>query len=243
MITIIDYGLGNLTSVKNALDKLGINNQISADLSILEKSDALILPGVGAAKAGMQNLKKKKIDQEIIAHVKKGKPFLGVCLGMQLLMSFSKEGNVECLNIIPGRVVILGMTQGEAWRRTPESKISDSGQKTQLSQAPLNGASQNVTDYDFKVPQIGWNNVEIQNSEFRIQNSLFKNIPDKSFFYFVHSYYCEPEDKSVIAGITEYGIEFCSVLQKENVWGAQFHPEKSSDAGLQMLKNFSKICT
>lgn len=198
MITIIDYGLGNLTSVKNALDKLGIENQISNDPSVLEKSEKIILPGVGAAGVAMKNLKEKNLDIAIIEHVKKGKPFLGLCLGMQLLMSFSEEGNVECLNIIPGTVKKL--------------KIN------------------------LKVPQIGWNNVGIRNNEL----GIMEDIENNSYFYFVHSYYCDPEDKNTIVGTTEYGIEFCSVIQKDNVFGAQFHPEKSADAGLQLLENFSK---
>lgn len=199
MITIIDYGLGNLTSVKNALNKLGVENQTSNESSALQNSDSFILPGVGAAGTAMKNLKDKNLDTAILENVKKGKPFLGLCLGMQLLMSTSKEGDVECLNIIPGRV------------KKFETRL--------------------------KVPQIGWNTVRIKKQELRIMNE----IKDESYFYFVHSYYCEPDDKSVVIGTTEYEIEFCSVIGKDNVFGAQFHPEKSGEAGLQLLKNFSLL--
>lgn len=201
MITIIDYGLGNLTSVKNALVKLGVKNQITNKISVLEKSDALILPGVGAADVAMKNLKDQKIDKVILEHVKKGKPILGLCLGMQLLLSFSEEGNVRCLDIIPGIVKKFNI--------------------------------------ELKIPQIGWNNVKITNNK----SSITNNISNNSYFYFVHSYYCSPDDKKVIIGTTQYGIKFASVIQKDNIFGAQFHPEKSDNVGLQLLRNFSEfIC-
>jgi len=198
MITIIDYGLGNLGSVKNALDKLGIVSMVSNSPGEIKSADGLILPGVGAAGEGMKNLKKTKLDKIIEQEIKKGKPILGICLGMQLLMSRSEEGNVNCLDIIDGQV----------------KKI----------------------DIKLKVPQIGWNTVQATN-----QCQLFKNIPQNSYFYFVHSYYCSPSDKNDEAGTTEYGTRFCSILQKENIYGVQFHPEKSGEDGLKLLKNFIDI--
>ena len=182
MIVIIDYGLGNLGSVKNTLDKLGVDSMISKSRKDIEKADALILPGVGSAKQGMKNLKERGLDKILINEIKKGKPFLGICLGMQLLFSESKEGSVRCLNIIKGKV------------------------------KQFNGKS-------LKVPQIGWNTVEQ-----KTENKLFKNIPKNSSFYFVNSYYCLPNDKSVIVGETEYEINYCSVLLKNNITATQFHP-------------------
>lgn len=197
LIVIIDYEIGNLASVKNALDALGIANQLTNNASLIQKADALILPGVGAAQEGMKNLKKRKLDTVIRNEIQRGKPFLGICLGMQLLFTESEEGNTKCLGIIDGKVKKF---------------------KTEL-----------------KIPQIGWNQVKIK------ENILFKNIPDKSYFYFVHSYYCEPENKNYSIATTAYGDEFCSVLQKDNIFATQFHPEKSSDMGLQFLKNFTEI--
>ena len=195
-IVIIDYGLGNLASIANALEKLGISYQISANVETIKTAAGLILPGVGAARQGMKNLKAKGLDKVITEQVKKGKPILGICLGMQLLLSFSEEGNVACLDLIKGNVKKF---------------------KTQL-----------------KVPQIGWNDVKITNNELVIT----KDISDNSYFYFVNSYYCEPNDESIVAATTDYGREFCSIFAKGNIFGAQFHPEKSGNAGLQLLKNF-----
>jgi len=198
MIVIVDYGLGNLGSVKNTLDKLGVISMISKSKGDIEKADALILPGVGSAKQGMENLKTQCLDKVLINEIKKGKPFLGICLGMQLLFSESEEGNVQCLNVINGKV-----------------KKFDSG---------------------LKVPQIGWNSVKQ-----KIKTNLFKNISSRSSFYFVNSYYCQPKDKSAIVGETEYGINYCSVLVKNNITATQFHPEKSGQIGQQFIKNFIKL--
>ena len=209
MIVIIDYGLGNLGSVKNTLDKLGVISMISKSKIDIEKADALILPGVGSAKQGMENLKTQFLDKVLINEIKKGKPFLGICLGMQLLFSTSEEGNVKCLNIIEGTVKRF--------------------------------------DSNLKVPQIGWNgikyeisNIKDQNDKLKIKN-LFNDIADKSSFYFVNSYYCQPEDKSICMGKTEYGVNFCSVLVKKNIIATQFHPEKSGPTGRQLITNWLKL--
>ena len=202
MIVIIDYGLGNLGSVKNALDKLGVDSMISREVKDIEKADGLILPGVGSAKQGMENLKKRKLAIILISEMKNGKPFLGICLGMQLLFSESEEGNVKCLNVINGKV----------------KKFNS----------------------ELKVPQIGWNEVRVKSEKLRVKN-LFKNIPNKSSFYFVNSYYCQPNDKSLIAAETEYGINYCSVLTKNNITATQFHPEKSGQAGRQLIKNWINL--
>lgn len=198
MIIIIDYGLGNLGSVKNALDKIGVDSQISRSASDIEKADGLILPGVGAAGEGMKNLKSYKLDTIVAQEVAKGKPILGICLGMQLLMSTSEEGNVDCLNIVKGKVKKFIIP--------------------------------------FKVPQIGWNVVNSKKNK-----KIFVGIPENSYFYFVHSYYCLPANAKTIIGKTTYEIQFCSVMQKDNVYGVQFHPEKSGSNGLLLLKNFANI--
>ncbi len=195
MIVIIDYGIGNLASVKNALDKLGVESKISSDSLVIKKAERLILPGVGAAGQGMENLKKLGLDKVIIEEIKKGKPFLGICLGMQLLFEKSEEGNVKCLGILKGSV--------KKFRKMR------------------------------KVPQIGWNQVNIKK-----KLNLFRGIDDNSYFYFVNSFYCLPKDKKIIAGLTDYGEEFASIVVNGNVVGMQFHPEKSGKVGFRLLENF-----
>ena len=197
MIVIIDYGVGNLASVKNALDKLGAKSVISSDPEVIKKAKALILPGVGAAGQGMKNLKEKGLDKVVINEIKKGKPFLGICLGMQLLFEKSEEGNVKCLGILNGSV--------KKFRKMR------------------------------KVPQIGWNQIDMKQ-----KSVLFKDLKDRSYFYFVNSFYCLPKDKKVIAGLTDYGETFASIVVKDNVMGVQFHPEKSGPVGFKLLENFAK---
>lgn len=199
MIVIIDYGLGNLGSVKNTLDELGVDSMISKSIDDIKKADAIILPGVGRAKQGMENLKKRKLDKILVSEIKKGKPFLGICLGMQLLFSESKEGNVKCLNVIEGKVKMFN-------------------------------------NKNLKVPQIGWNIVSQ-----KIDSNLFNGISKNGSFYFVNSYYCQPKDKSICIGETEYGVNFCSILVKKNIVATQFHPEKSGQVGRQFIKNWIKI--
>jgi len=205
MITIIDYGLGNLASVANALNKLGIPNQVSNSPNVIKKARVLILPGVGAAGQGMQNLKNLNLDKVIIEEIKRGKPFLGICLGMQLLFEESGEGNVACLEILKGVV--------KKYKK------------------------------ERKVPQIGWNEVKIQYSKIKMQNynskvkKILSNIKDLSYFYFVNSYYCEPDDTSIVVAESEYGEKFASIVMKDNIIATQFHPEKSGSIGQQLLKN------
>ena len=197
MIIIIDYGLGNLGSVKNALNKLGVDSIISNSIKVITAGSGLILPGVGSASEGMKNLRKSGLDKLIIKQVKNKKPILGICLGMQLLFSSSEEGNTRCLNVIEGKV----------------KKFNNK----------------------LKVPQIGWNQVKQKPSK------LFLSIKDKSYFYFVHSYYCQASEEKIIRGSTDYGINFTSVIEDKNIFGVQFHPEKSGENGLKLLKNFVDI--
>lgn len=198
-VVIIDYGLGNLASVANALQKLEIPFKISDDPIVIKNAKVLILPGVGAAGQGMENLKKRKLDIVIIEQAKKGILILGICLGMQLLMDWSEEGNVRCLGLIKGKVRKFNV--------------------------------------DLKVPQIGWNQVVFHHSG-QVRMTLLEAVENNVYFYFVNSYVCEPEDKSAISGVTDYGGNFCSVFEKDNIYGVQFHPEKSGEAGLKLLRQF-----
>lgn len=210
MIAIIDYGIGNLASITNALNRLKIESIITSNRDEMEKAAGFILPGVGAAGEGMKNLKERKLDKILTQEIKNGKPFLGICLGMQLLFEKSEEGNVFCLGILKGKV-----------KRFQKEK---------------------------KIPQIGWNAVKykiskIKNKKYKLNiKNLTTKIPDNSYFYFVNSFYCEPEDKSIIAAETIYGEKFTSVIIKDNIYATQFHPEKSGRAGMQLLLNFTQIC-
>lgn len=195
MITIIDYGLGNLASVSNALSALSIPYQITSKPAIIRTAKKLLLPGVGSAGTGMKNLKTSGLDRAITRTVKMGTPLLGICLGMQLLFSYSEENDTECLGILKGTV----------------KRFSG----------------------DLKVPQIGWNQVKQAQKD-----SLFENIPDKSNFYFVNSYYCEPQDLSARIGTTDYIHSFTSICRNGTCIGVQFHPEKSAPHGLTLLSNF-----
>jgi imidazole glycerol-phosphate synthase subunit HisH len=198
MIGIIDYKLNNLRSVQKAFEKVGASAFISSDVNELLTADKLVLPGVGAFGAAMQNISSLGLRGLIQRHVDAGKPLIGICLGMQLLFSRSSElGLHDGLNLIEGDVRLFPTT--------------------------------------VKIPHIGWNQVELQS-----RSSLMKSVQDKSFVYFVHSYYAEPKEPVTIA-TTEYGFGFTSAVQKNNVFGIQFHPEKSQVAGLQMLKNFSEM--
>ncbi len=199
MIVVVDYGLGNLRSVSKALEAVGAKVEISDNAGKIAEADALVLPGVGAFHRGMENLKTSGILPAILRSVKKGKPFLGICLGLQLLFTESEEhGLNRGLDIINGKVKKFA------------SRV--------------------------KIPHMGWNNVKLKAQSSKLK--VFKGIPDGSYFYFVHSYYVEPENKDVIAATTDYGREFVSAVNKENVWGVQFHPEKSGELGLKILENF-----
>jgi glutamine amidotransferase len=199
MIAIIDYGMGNLRSVQKGLEKSGFQAEITSEPEGAKKAQGIVLPGVGAFAEAMANLREKGLDLVIKEEVAKGKPLLGICLGLQLLFDYSEEGEgSEGLGIFSGRV-----------RRLPQH---------------------------LKVPHMGWNQVKIKKT-----NPLFTGVADNSYFYFVHSYYVDPEDEGIIAGTTEYGLEFVSMVAQDRIFGVQFHPEKSSSLGLQMLANFGRL--
>ena len=195
LIAIIDYQAGNLRSVQKALEKFGANAVISSEASLISAADAVVFPGQGACDSSMRNLKEGGLDSVVISAITSGIPFLGICLGLQLLLEESEEGEEPCLGIIKGKV-----------ERLP------------------NG---------LKIPHMGWNDVS-----FSSDHPVFNGIPDRSYFYFVHSYAAFLVDKGVVAGTTTYGKEFCSAIAFDNVVAVQFHPEKSGDTGLNIYRNF-----
>ena len=201
MIAIIDYDAGNIKSVEKALEKLGADVVITKDANVILSADKVILPGVGAFGDAMENLRKYKLDEVIYQVVEKKIPFLGICLGLQLLFEGSDE--------TPG-VQGLGILKGEILR-IPE--------KEQL-----------------KIPHMGWNSLHLQN-----EGRLFKGLNDHSYVYFVHSYYLKAEEEEIVKATTEYSVNIHASVEQGNVFACQFHPEKSSDVGLQILKNFVEL--
>jgi glutamine amidotransferase len=199
MIVIIDYGASNLRSVVNAVTRLGYQPRITSDAGEVLKAQAVILPGVGAAADTVANLKRLELASPIRQLIAEGRPFLGVCIGLQVLFTSTEEGGGhECLGIIPGQV-----------RKLPPG---------------------------LKIPHMGWNQVRQT-----ISHPVFGGIADEANFYFVHSYYVEPEDRSLVAGETEYGVRLCSVIVQGNLIATQFHPEKSGEVGLRLYGNFIKL--
>ncbi|MDH5769610.1 MAG: imidazole glycerol phosphate synthase subunit HisH [Nitrospirota bacterium] len=200
MIVIIDYGMGNLRSVENGFLKVGVKAKVVSDPKAVDNAHAIVLPGVGAFRDCMRNLTKMSLIEPIIKSIQKGKPYLGICLGLQILFTESEEfGLCKGLNILSGKVV----------------RFHESG---------------------LKVPHMGWNTIKILR-----RPPILNNIKDKDFFYFVHSYYVVPDNNDLIATTTEYGVTFTSMVWKENIFATQFHPEKSQELGLRILKAFGDL--
>lgn len=198
MIAIIDYGMGNLRSVQKGLEKAGYSGFITGNPADVLDAPGVILPGVGAFADAMENLHQSGMIEPIKQTVAAGKPFLGICLGFQLMYEASEEGGLFTgLGIFPGKV-----------RRLPPG---------------------------LKVPHMGWNELAI-----RRESPILEGIPSGSEFYFVHSYYVDPAEEDLTIATTDYGFSVCAVAGRGNTFGAQFHPEKSSDLGLRILHNFGK---
>ncbi len=202
MIAIVDYGVGNLYSIQRSLDYIGADSVVTGEKEIICKADKIILPGVGAFGDAIEKLRSTGLDKVIVEQAQKGKPLLGICLGMQMLFDQSYEyGQHEGLGLIRGQV------------------------------KPLFGDKK----YDLKVPQIGWNSLQ-----FVQECPLLKYIKNGDFVYFVHSYSAQNCDNSVVA-TTQYGHEVTAIVSSNNVYGTQFHPEKSGKVGLNILKAFCEV--
>lgn len=206
MIAIIDYGMGNLRSVQKGLEKVGFEAQITDDTNVVENAQGVILPGVGAFSDAMDNLKAAGMVDSIQRVTAKGTPFLGICLGFQLIFDSSDEGcsaedqPIKGLSLLPGMV-----------KRFP-------------------------ANMGLKVPHMGWNALQIKQPK-----PLLEGIPQGSECYFVHSFYVEPGSDAFVAAACDYGMSFCAVVAQGNIFGTQFHPEKSSSIGLKILENFGRL--
>jgi glutamine amidotransferase len=206
MIAIVDYGMGNLRSVQKGFEKVGFEAVVTADPRVVLQSEKVVLPGVGAFRDCMHNLEQGGFVEPLLRVIAEGRPFLGICLGLQLLFSESEEfGRYKGLGVIPGRVV-----------RFPVGMVENNEK--------------------LAVPHMGWNQIV-----FKHRPPVFSGITEGANVYFVHSYYVKPDDPSVVATTTGYGIDFCSAIWKDNIVATQFHPEKSQDIGLKILKNFGEM--
>ena len=199
MIAVIDYGVGNLRSVEKAFQFIGEEAAVSNDRTFILGADAVVLPGVGAFADAMNSLHKAGMYDVVKEALASGKPFLGICLGMQLLFDYSTEGGNEVrgLGVFKGSIKLL----------------------------PGGG--------QLKVPHMGWNSIRVSN-----ECSVFKGLPEKPYVYFIHSYYLEAEDRNIVAAAADYGITFDAAVCRGNVCATQFHPEKSGEIGLHILRNW-----
>lgn len=201
MIAIIDYGAGNIQSVNKALKHIGCDAFITRDKEQILKADGAVLPGVGSFGDTMDTMNSFDIKDTVIEYTKSGKPFLGICLGLQLLFPESEESpGAKGLGIFDGTITKIPSGEG------------------------------------LKIPHIGWNSLDIKKTD-----GLFKGIDQNSYVYFVHSYFLNATDKNIVSAQTEYGVRIDAAVEKGNIFATQFHPEKSGETGLKILKNFADI--
>lgn len=200
MITIVDYKAGNLTSVKRALDHLGIENRITPDPGLIRRAERIIFPGVGHAGAAMQVLKVRGLDSALVEAVRAGTPTLGICVGAQIILSRSEEGDTPGLNLLPGACIRF-----------------------------------RLRDESLKIPHMGWNAVTVTRP-----HPVLAHLRPGDEFYFVHSYYPQPEDPADVYATCDYGISLPVAIGRDNLFAVQFHTEKSGPVGLQLLKNFAE---
>ncbi|GAB4495084.1 MAG: imidazole glycerol phosphate synthase subunit HisH [Anaerolineales bacterium] len=218
MITLVDYNAGNLTSVRRALEHLGIPCQISADPDVVRCADKIIFPGVGAAGAAMSVLRERGLDSALKESFAKGIPILGICIGCQIILEHSEEDDTECLGLLAGKTI----------RFSPS--VSKSAHPLQN---PLTPSAHPLPD-PLKIPHMGWNAVTVTQP-----HPLLAHLRPGDEFYFVHSFYPQPADSAHIYAISDYGGEFPVAIGKDNLFAVQFHTEKSGAMGLRVLENFN----
>ncbi len=205
MIAIVDYGVGNIFSLCSSFKYIGADIELTSDVATIKRADKVIFPGVGAFRDAQNKLRATGLDKVVIGEAKSGKPFLGICLGMQMMLTKSFEfGEYQGLDIIPGNVVSM----------------------------------EGVVPKDFKIPHIGWNKLIFPND--KPKSPIFRYVNEGEHVYFVHSYYCTDCAPDTIA-TTEYGAELTAAIARDNVFGVQFHPEKSGEVGLNILRAFKEL--
>lgn len=213
MIAIIDYGMGNLRSVQKAIEVAGARAKVTSNPKDLEKAEKIVFPGVGAFGEAMAELRRRRLADPIAAALGKGKPFLGLCLGLQLLFEKSEEApGVKGLSILKGKSKRFNFSG---------SALGEMG--------------------SLKVPHMGWNTISGRPLHITGRPAILRGVPDGTYVYFVHSYYVIPEDMNIVLTTTRYGISFVSGIWKDNIYAFQFHPEKSQSVGLKVLRNFVRL--
>jgi len=226
MIAIIDYGMGNLRSVEKAFEKVGFDTVVTDKPEIIENADKIVLPGVGAFKDAKDGLQERGLIEPIKNHIKQNKLFLGICLGLHLLFTRSYEDGVhEGLDIVPGEVVRFN-----ADRLNLDNAVGQKEAAMTLDELPA------VNSQKLKIPHMGWNTIQEKK-----EVPVLKGLPVDPYMYFVHSYFVVPDRDEVVAAETEYGVPFVSMISIDNIFAMQFHPEKSQQYGLTILKNFGEL--
>jgi len=201
MIAIIDYGAGNLQSVRNALEFIGCPGTITSDPAEILSADGIILPGVGAFGSAMAEMERKGLTETVKSAAKSGKPFIGICAGMQLLFEESEESpDVPGLGVLKGRVLLFPADKG------------------------------------LKIPHMGWNSIRTKK-----ESRLLGKLSGSPYMYFVHSYYVKAEDQEIVSALSDYGTTFDAAVEQENLFGCQFHPEKSGTEGISILRRFAEL--
>ena len=215
-ITMIDYGASNIRSAQKAFEFIGATVELTEDPEVVRRADKLVLPGVGAFGSGMAGLNRRDLPAAIHEAVQRGVPFLGICVGMQLMFSEGHEMGVHRgLDLLAGKVV-----------RFPE--------KLSMVNSPIRNPKSEIRN--LKIPHMGWNQLEPAWA-----NPLLAGVEEGDYAYFVHSYYCDPDDATAVLAWTDYGLPFASVVAQDNLYGLQFHPEKSQSLGLRILQNFVEM--
>ena len=226
MIAIVDYGMGNLRSVEKAFGKVGFDTVVTDKPEIIENADKIVLPGVGAFKDAKDGLQERNLIEPIKNHIKQNKLFLGICLGLHLLFTRSYEDGVhEGLDIVPGEVVRFNADR---------LNMDNTGGQKEVT-GPL-GELPVVNSQKLKIPHMGWNTIQEKK-----EVPVLKGLPVDPYMYFVHSYFVVPDRDEVVAAETDYGVPFVSMISIDNIFAMQFHPEKSQQYGLTILKNFGEL--
>jgi glutamine amidotransferase len=226
VLTIIKYNAGNIQSVLYALERIGVEAIVTDNDEKIRSADKVIFPGVGEASSAMRYLRERELDKLIVSLKQ---PVLGICLGMQLMCKYSEENNTDCFGIFDEEVKLFRPQKVVSKKTKEEQLIQQLNEIFVIEETP----EENETEQKLKVPQIGWNNI------YNLKTNLFRNVPENSYCYFVHSYYASLGEHTVAR--TDYVQPYSSALHKNNFYGVQFHPEKSAGVGEQILKNFLEL--